>query len=250
MTFSYSRLTAFDSCKYKWLQKYILGIEKQDDSYFASYGSFIHDLLAKFYRGGGTADSLALGYLTQYFHVVKGKPSHQSTAGKYFNAGLEMFANLQVPTEQVLGVEQEVNWVLGGRNYVGYVDLLLRDDKGIIIRDHKSRDLKPRSKRGKPTKGDQELDEYLKQLYLYCNPVKEIYGEYPHSLEFNCYRTGVLIKEPFDKRAFEATNQWAIDKANEIERNEDWSPTIEFFACKHLCDVKHECEYYQSGGNM
>ena len=247
MTFSYSRLTAFDQCRYKWLLKYIYEVEKREDSFFASYGTFIHDLLAKFYRGEGDSESLTLDYLEQYFHRVIGKPQRNSTAINYFNQGLSMISNLTPEPCKVLGVEEEVAWLLDGRNYIGYVDLILQGDNGLIIRDHKSRDLKPRSNRKKPTKGDEELDEYLRQLYLYAIPIYEKYGEYPVSLEFNLYRTGALIKEPFHKQKFDETCRWAIEKADFIEKNDDWRPNIDYFGCKYLCDVSHECEYYQAG---
>lgn len=247
MTFSYSRLIAFDSCRYKWLLKYIYGIEKKEDSFYSSYGTFIHGLLAKFYRGEADSERLALEYLENYFQSVTGRPQRASTAVNYFNQGLAMFNRLKMPLGEVLGVEQEVRWQLGGRDYIGYIDLMTRDGDDITLCDHKSRDLKPRSRRAKPTKADRELDEYLRQLYLYCIPVYEQYGKYPVSLNFNCYRTGVLIKEEFHQEAFEATCQWAIDKANEIEMNEDWRPTMDYFGCKYLCDVKHECEYYNAG---
>ena len=56
----------------------------------------------------------------------------------------------------------------------GVIDLVGRSDTGgLVIVDHKSRALKPRSKRKKPTKTNQELDEYLRQLYLYAVPEGE-----------------------------------------------------------------------------
>lgn len=247
MTFSYSRLTAFDSCKYKWLLKYILGIPKIGNGFFSSYGTFIHDILAKFYRGEGNSETLVPYFLENYFSQVTGKPQKNSTTINYFQSGLDMVSVLTPTPKEILGVEREVHWNLGGRDYIGYIDLVLRDDNGIIILDHKSRDLKPRSTRKKQTKSDEELEEYLRQLYLYAIPIKELYGEYPASLQFNCYRKGVQIEEPFGIDAFEATKSWAIDKANEIECNGDWHPTIDYFGCKYLCDVRHECEYYRVG---
>ena len=244
MTFSYSRLSAFDSCRYKWLMKYIFGIAKLEDGFFSSYGTFMHDILAKFYRGEGDADALVSYYLENYFAQVTGKPQKNSTAINYFNAGLDMVSNLQPTDKEILGVEKEVYWTLDGREYIGYIDLILRDKDGIIIRDHKNRDLKPRSNRKKPTKSDEELDSYLRQLYLYAIPIKELYGEYPVSLEFNCFRTQDQIKEPFKMDNFEKTKQWSIDKADEIEKTDYWNPTIDYFGCKYLCDIKRECEYY------
>lgn len=246
MTFSYSRLNTFDFCRYKWLLQYILGVPKSSDCFFSSYGVFIHDILAKFYKGEGNNEALSLYYLENYFNQVVGKPQKNSTAINYFRAGLDMVSNLAPTTEKILDVEQEVHWTLGGREYIGYVDIVARDDSGIAILDHKNRDLKPRSVRKKPTKTDEELDAYLRQLYLYSIPIQAQYGAYPASLQFNCFRKGVRIKEAFDKDVFDATCEWAINKANEIECNDDWSPSMDFFGCNYLCDVRNECEYYQA----
>ena len=247
MVFSYSRLIAFDSCRYKWLMKYILGIPKISDDFFSSYGAFMHDILARFYTGEGNNEALSLHYLNNYFSQVVGKPQRTSTAINYFNQGYDAVCGLKPCPHEVLGVEREVHWVLGGRNYMGYVDLILRSKDGIIIQDHKNRDLKPRSGRAKPTKTDIELSQYLRQLNLYSIPIYEMYGDYPAYLCLNCYRTGVQIRERFDMQAFEDTKQWAIAKANEIECNNDWHPTLEYFGCKYLCDVNRQCEYYRAG---
>ena len=82
---------------------------------------------------------------------------------------------------------------------------------------------------------------------MYATPVYEEYGIYPISLQFNVYRTGLQIKERFDMQEYEKTLQWAIDKADEIERNDDWSPNIDYFGCRYLCDVRNECEYNNLG---
>ena len=247
MTFSYSRLTAFDSCKYKWLMKYILGVPSVKDGFFSSYGTFLHDIFAKYYRGEGSVATLSNYYINEYCNQVVGKPQKMTTAVNYFNQGFEAVLNLKPAPYEILGVEKEVHWKLGGRDYVGYIDLLLRSEDGIIIVDHKNRDLKPRSTRAKPTKTDEELSQYLRQPYMYSTPVYEEYGIYPISLQFNVYRTGLQIKERFDMQEYEKTLQWARDKADEIERNDDWSPNIDYFGCRYLCDVRNECEYNNLG---
>ena len=183
-------------------------------------------------------------YINEYCNQVVGKPQKMTTAVNYFNQGFEAVLNLKPAPYEILGVEKEVHWKLGGRDYVGYIDLLLRSEDGIIIVDHKNRDLKPRSTRAKPTKTDEELSQYLRQLYMYSTPVYEEYGIYPISLQFNVYRTGVQIKERFDMREYEKTLQWAINKSSEIEHNDNWSPTVDFFRCRYLCDVRDTCEYH------
>lgn len=75
-------------------------------------------------------------------------------------------------------------------------------DGTLCILDHKSRSLKPRSNRKKKPKTDEEPDQYLRQLYLYSIPITNEFGRMPAFLKFNCYRTGVRIKEPFHSQEF------------------------------------------------
>ena len=48
MTWSYSRVKAFDMCPYGWYLKYIQKIRGKD-MFFSSYGSFVHKLLEQYY---------------------------------------------------------------------------------------------------------------------------------------------------------------------------------------------------------
>ena len=46
MTWSYSRLKAFEDCPYKWYLRYIrFPKAKGVDQFFADYGTFIHELI-------------------------------------------------------------------------------------------------------------------------------------------------------------------------------------------------------------
>lgn len=114
-----------------------------------------------------------------------------------------------------------------------------------MILDNKSRDLKPRSLRKKPTKSDGELDSYLRQLYLYSVPIKDLFDTYPDRLEFNCFRTGQLISEPFQEKALGTTKEWALQTIEKITENDDWSPQMDYWKCRYLCDLNQHCEYYQ-----
>lgn len=120
---------------------------------------------------------------------------------------------------------------------------MAKDGDNIIILDNKSRALKPRSGRKKPTKSDLELDEYLRQLYLYSIPIQTEFQQYPERLEFNCFRTQQIIPEPFREDALEHAKLWALQTIDTITQNEDWSPKMEYWKCKYLCDHSHQCEY-------
>ena len=128
--------------------------------------------------------------------------------------------------------------------FTGFVDLIYQDKDGALcILDHKSRALKPRSGRKNPTKTDLELDDYLRQLYLYSIPISKLYGRYPDFLEFNCYRTDVRIKEPFQMEVLDHTKKWALDTIDAIRNEESWKPNIDFWRCKYLCPFHDSCEY-------
>ena len=115
----------------------------------------------------------------------------------------------------------------------------------MYIVDNKSRDLKPRSKRSKPTLKDKELDEMLKQLYIYSEAVKQEYGKYPISLCFNCFKSGVFIEEPFVENTHKEVLNWYEGQIDKIKKSEDFYPSIDFFMCKYLCGVQDECCYYK-----
>ena len=58
---------------------------------------------------------------------------------------------------EILGVEEKVEFTINGKDFIGYIDLLVKDKKTneIIIIDHKSASLKI-LKNGKISKSDQQ----------------------------------------------------------------------------------------------
>lgn len=141
--------------------------------FFANYGKFIHELAADFYEGKKTQDQVYREYLTGFRQNVNAYMPKKSTFDSYFADGARFLKGIQMPDEEVLAVEQEAKFDVGDYHFIGYIDRVDRDDNGdLLIVDHKSRKLKPRSTRKKPTKSDEELDSYLKQLYLYSDFVK------------------------------------------------------------------------------
>lgn len=249
MTWSYSRITAYEDCPYRFYLKYIkktMGVRH----FFADYGSFIHLIIQKFLTGELKKDELVGYYLTNFRGNVVGKAPNSTIFMNYFQQGLDYLKNIKLPEEKTIGVEKEVSFELGGKEFIGYIDMI-SGDKDISIIDNKSRALKPRTKRAKPTKTDIELDKYLRQLYIYSIPIINEFHRYPKSLCFNCFRTQTEIVEPFNLEAYEETKKWALNTIENISNEEKWKPNIEWFRCKHLCDVCNECEYYQMfGGNV
>jgi hypothetical protein len=254
MVWSFSRINCFHNCPYQWYLKYLYGAD-EEDMFFSSYGGFIHKLLDNYYSGRISADDAEIRYLTEFRdNVAHGAPS-SAIFQRYFADGLRYIsAPPPLPLENIR-TEHKVRFTIGGLPFMGIIDVDGNCDGGFGILDHKSRTLRPKSGRKKPTATDEELDRYLRQLYLYSVPVLEERGELPSHLFFNCFRgtkakpgersENFIIKEPFDKDRFAEAKSWALRSIETIRNTEDFKPDVDFFKCKYLCGVHNQCEYYQ-----
>lgn len=243
MVWSFSRITTFEDCPYQWFLIYVYGSEKRS-GFFAEYGTFMHDIISKYLMGELPRKRLVPYYTGNFLANVRAKAPSSAIFRNYFQDGTNYLNNISFPHKNILAIEDEIEFKFAGHKFVGFVDCL-SDDDGLIITDHKSRALKQRSKRKTPTKADEELDAYLRQLYVYSAGVKEKYGEFPKWLEFNCFRTNTLIREPFDEAKYHETEEWAHGLIQSITDCDTWNPAPEFWQCRELCDVSQECEFFR-----
>ena len=245
MTWSYSRINAFLQCPYQFYLKYISKIDEAP-MFFSEYGSLVHDILAGYYRGDISPAEALDNFLIRFPSEAVGVCPSESIKMSYFRQGIDGMKSLSPLPGKIRDVEKRVRFEIDGRSFIGFVDLIYENaDGALCILDHKSRMLKPRSARKKPTKTDAELDEYLRQLYLYSIPVAEAFGRQPDFLEFNCYRSGVKIKEQFQNEALDNTRRWALDTIEKIRREQDWNPNLDYWRCHYLCGFGGQCEYAQ-----
>lgn len=240
MVWSYSRIKAFEACPYRWFLNYIEH-RRETDQFYSSFGSYMHSLMAEFYEGKAEPDELAARFLSGFRENVKGIRPSPELAAKYIEAGAGFLRGLTMPAEEIVGVEKQIFFALDSIPFTGFIDLLTRTDEGLIITDHKSRTLKPRTGKNPPTKGDREIDDMLRQLYLYSASVRDEYGVFPAKLRFNCFRNGVLIEEPFREEAYEEAVRWAVDSVGKIMETEDFAPMPDYFACRWLCGFRDWC---------
>lgn len=242
---SYSRLKKFEDCKYSWWLKYIEGCTGKE-GFFSQYGTFMHDILAKFYNRELSKEELPIYYLTYFKLNVTAKAPSQKIFQSYFSSGLDFLKSIEEIKLDNSEVEKEISFEIDDKKFIGYVDLMGNNtEEDLWIVDHKSRALKPYSNRQVKTVSDKELDEYYKQLYLYAEGVRRATGRLPEHLVFDCFRKKYLIKEQFHLEKFEETKLWASNLIKEISNNTDWSPNYDWFKCKYLCDLNKECEYFQ-----
>lgn len=243
MTWSHSRLRSFEQCRYGFLLKYIL-LEPTRDCFYSSYGRFMHEIYERYYSGELTKSQLKPYFLSHFISDVQGIPPTESILHSYYESGRESLDRIPQFQEEIAGVEVKTNFRIGKLRFTGIADLVTRSTDGITVLDHKSHSLKPRSTKGKYTKSDEELDQYLRQLYLYTIPLEKKYKAPVKNLCFHCYRSGDIITEKFDPVARDKAIEWAQQTVEDIIHCEDFYPNVDYYFCKHLCDVRDSCDYY------
>lgn len=231
-------------CPYKFFLTYIKRYEGKP-MFFSDFGSFMHKIIEMYLNGELTKDELPQYYLMNFRENVVGKAPKPEIFKTYFEQGLQYLKHIDFPYQNPVGVEMKADFSLEDMPFTGIMDCVVVDGDGLVILDNKSRTLKPRSKRKKPTKSDAELDEYLRQPYLYSIAAQERFQLPVKRLEFNCFRTPELISEPFVQERQDEAKSWALKTIEKIKQNEDWSPDMEFWKCHYLCDLQDECEYFQ-----
>ena len=244
MIWSYSRVKCFHDCPYRFFLKYISKCQEVPQ-FYASYGKFMHKLIEEFYIGKLKQEDMVTKFLFCFQDNVLGKRPKESTVEKYIQSGIEYLKHFSPLPYNMIAVEKKVEFELGGRKFIGFIDYLGEKDGEYYIVDNKSRELKARSNRKKPTVKDQELDEMLLQLYIYAAAVKQEYGKFPKALCFNCFKNQVFIEEPFSEKKFSETVEWFLKTIDEIADENEFLPSLDFFSCNYICGVKDECCYYE-----
>ncbi len=249
MTWSFSRLNSFYNCPYEFFLHYVQ-CNKSENGFFGEYGLLIHTILEKYAK-----DELSLFELNQYYeeHFNERIP-HNAPPNKYvdirqsyYDKGIEYLNNIDLCLEryEILGVEKKVTFKIKGKDFVGYIDLLVRDKETneMIIIDHKSASIKI-LKNGSISKSDQKhFLEFKRQLYLYSIPVIEEYGSVS-KLKWNMFKEQKWIEIPWKKEEYDETVQWAEDTLGFIEKEVIWLPNPHYYYCHYLCGQRNNaCEY-------
>lgn len=250
MVWSFSRIESYENCPHRWYLRYIRKC-KEKDKFYASYGTFMHKLIEQYYNGESTKPEMLTIFLRDFKKEVRGFRPKASTLKKFIDGAVNYLRDFEPFPYKMIDVEKKVEFEIDGVKFIGFIDFLGLDEEDgeLVIIDNKSRDLRQRSGREKPTIKDRELDDILRQLYLYCVPVEQEYGKLPKALCLNCFRTGVFIVEPFNKEAYEEAKKWALDKIKEIGEDDNFEVNPNVFSCFWICGVSDNCEYNQTTWN-
>lgn len=224
---SFSSIKLFETCKYAFYLKYIEDNDEEPNA-FSQHGSLVHSILERYFNGELYAFELADIFEKEYETAVTEKFPFFAMYKGFYEKTLEYLQNFDGIDGEVLGVEQKFDTTISGYKFIGFADLIIRDDKGIVIYDHKSH--------GK-WKSKKERAEYFRQLYIYAYCVKELYGELPYKLVFNRFRIPdePLDEELFNKNDYNSAIKWFTDSIDEILATDEWDCNVDNFYCGSLC---------------
>lgn len=249
MLWSFSRLNSFYNCPHEWHEKYIM-CQYGENGFFGEFGSCCHTVLEKYAKGEISIFEISQEYEKEFIDtVVHDAPPNKFVDIKqsYYDKGLDYFDNIDLDLEnyEILGVEKEVRFKIGDKEFIGYIDLLLREkDTGkIIILDHKSASIKF-LKNGNVSKKDQEhVREFIRQLQLYSVAVIEEYGKVDE-LWWNLFKDRNWLKIKWTKEDYDEAIQWAQDTIKLIENEKEFPCNPDYYYCNHLCSQRHNaCPY-------
>lgn len=249
MRWSFSRLMTYNTCPYSFYLQYIKKVN-QDQNGFSQYGTFVHELLERYAKDELMIFELLDEYNDKFTqNVTCDFPPNKyvDLAQSYYQCGYDYFANFNgFDNYKIIEVEKEVKFKIDKYPFIGYIDLLVENNKGEVeIIDHKSKDLsKPQKKKWEDveTRRNTEFYQYLRQLYIYSIPLVEQESIIPKYLNFNCFRKSRWIQIPFDMNDYNESKQWALDVINHIYADETMTNVYnkEFF-CNFICGVSHYC---------
>lgn len=251
---SFSRVNAYVQCPRMFYLQYMADKEKKQNA-FAEWGSLCHGILESYFRGELSLFEICKAYEEKYAEYMQHDfppNKHKNLNESYYQAGIDYFSSFEgLPSNyEVIGVEQEIHLTFGKYQFIGYIDLILKDQKDgrYIIVDHKSKS---------GFKNNAELSHYLLQLYLYSQYIFETYHEYPKELVFNMFRANTFVWNTFDEKEFHEAVHWFISTIETIyqdiffrdkiaieysEKKKDITKYKEDdFFCNYLCSVGNDC---------
>lgn len=220
-----------------------------ESNFYAEVGSYVHEILAMVFKGELKVEDALQYYIDNYDNYVHQKV-YKSIMDKSFETIADYFANLDVEwlkDYEILGVELEKRFTVDKYNFIGFIDLLLRDrrDGKIVVLDHKSSKYPFNKKNGEIKKTSQQsFESYKKQMYLYCHAVYQTYGEFPKEITWNHFKDGGQFATiPFKHSEYQESIKWFKDTIKMIENEESFEPSEHLFYCSNLCNFKSSCEY-------
>ena len=232
---SYSSIKLYESCPYAFYQKYIEDKEESPNA-MAQHGKFVHEILESYFKKEKAAFELIFDFEADYPKRVTAQFPFFNMFKSFYSNTYDYLLNFEgIPDKyEVISVEEKIEGLVSkgldfptkGYWTIGFIDLILKDENGIIIVDHKSHG-KWASKK--------ERKEYFRQLYIYSYLLHQQMGMKPYKLVFNKFRTNEWDEELFKDSDYKEAINWFCSSIACALNETDWNCKINQFYCDNLC---------------
>ena len=211
MTYSFSRLHAYEQCPYLFYLKYIEGREGESN-FYAANGKAMHEIFEELLTEKISIDECTIAYAEKFDMIFETERESimENTYEKCMDFLCEM-DDIDRNLYEIIGVEMILEFMVEKYKFKGFADLVVKNKLTgeVILVDHKQAGhfLK---KDGTPLKN--QLDNFLaykKQMYLYCKGLKEQHGIQVDKIVWNHFKESQVTVIPFRQEELDETVEWA-----------------------------------------
>lgn len=248
MTFSFSRIHAYEQCPFSFYLKYIEGREGESN-FYAANGKAMHEVFEEVLAEKIPIDDCTTAYAEKFDLICE--TEKQSIMDSTFEKCMDYLAEIELINKdkyKIIGVEMKLEFKVGKYRFVGYADLVVKDieTNEVILVDHKQAGhfLK---KDGTPLKNQLEnFLAYKKQMYLYCKGLKDQFGIQVDKIVWHHFKDlGQTTVIPFVQEEQDETIEWAKKLISKIKKDKTFEHKDSYIMCKSLCDYRNDCEYLE-----
>lgn len=206
MVSSYSQIDKYLQCPYSWYLKYIEGNKSEQRSKHLEYGLAVHETLEYYFKKRKEDNEVSLDEMLDIYNLFFDMHDipfdDEAERQKCYDEGVNCLKRLYIPINEldnllagdikILGVEMDLDLPISVPEFeivlpdgeikkfsevyiIGFIDLVLKTDEGIIVIDHKSGS----------TLFDKDKLAHNLQFPIYAMAVKKAFGVLPVRSYYN-----------------------------------------------------------------
>jgi hypothetical protein len=233
---SVSQLSTFEQCPLSYKYGYIDKLER-GENFWSQAGTLGHSIFEE--KDKGEISNCAEEWERRFPLEVTERPSSpyaSKIVNNLYNGVLNFFKEFDGWRTTPEAIEMYFEVDMGDYSLRGYIDrLAYLNETDIGIQDYKI---------SNHYKGE-ELRKKMRQLYLYCIPVKEKYGKYPKYLTLFFFKSGTFHTEEFSESMLKEAIDWANHINLQIISTKNFKANKDDFFCKNLCSFYKNCEAWK-----
>lgn len=247
MTWSFSRVNSFETCKYSWLLQYIYK-EDRRQNYFAAFGLFSHEIMESWWDKEIDTFELSTYYKDNYNNrVTIPAPlflEKYNFSQRAYDSTLSFYENFDWNRNdfKLLGNEDTIEAEYRGKKLTIRPDTLVRHipSNEVWLIDYKTSAMFDK-KTGKPKRD--KLETYKKQLFLYAYFIERERGYKIDKiiLVFPKFSLDKNIVIDYNENIAMEYLSWFFKTIQQIEQEENFEANPNKFFCDNLCSVSESC---------